>query len=116
MSVVWGSPEYVTLLQLADKYLRPPDSTTPDPVTGVCSFTFVPPLTPAEVQIGQDLDAMANLGLQAITLAEFQARKADVASLKQYMALATPTAAQTQAAFKALVRVVGSMLRVDLGT
>lgn len=102
------------LMALCATYLRLP-TLTYDVATDTTTFTFAPPLTTAEQATFTDLQQMAGLGLQTLTLAQYQARKADVQGLRDYMALANPTAAQTTAAFKALVRVVGAMLKLGLG-
>jgi len=83
---------------------------TTDPPTPL----FDPPLTAAERDVLLDLRAIFALGVQTLTLAEYRARKADVAGIKAYMALASPTATQTRDAFRALIRVVGAMLKVEI--
>lgn len=74
--------------------------------------TWNPPLTAAEQTIYNDLVTMAKFGITAsLTLAEFQAIKPDLATAKAYVANASPTAAQTNAALKSTIRVLGALLR-----
>lgn len=114
MSITFGSPDLMRLQALCAQYDRPVEHWDGEGPNGVMTPVFVPPLTPAEQAILDDLTVIASLALP-LTLAEFQACKADVAGLVAYMGLPSPTAAQMQAAFKALVRVTGAMLRVQLG-
>jgi len=107
--ILWGSPEYLVLAGLCEKYGRPISGSDADGLP-----VFDPPLNPTEQAAFDDLTVMATLGLQTLTLAEYRARKADIAGIKAYMALASPTATQTRDAFRALVRVVGAMLKVEL--
>jgi hypothetical protein len=95
---------------------REPVRFVPDGST--LTVEFLPDLTGAEQAtlqaFWQDLQALDALGIQTLTLADYRARKQDIADIKAYMALASPTQAQTLAAFRALVRVVGAMLRVQI--
>lgn len=91
---------------------------------------WTPPLTTAEQAILADLRLMSNLGVQTLTLAEFRARKADVADIKaqltalaQWLALPTGTAKTANAiaaeqaigtALTELARVVQALLKVTL--
>jgi hypothetical protein len=47
----------------------------------------------------------------ASRLAEWQALEPDIAGLKSYLGVATPTAAQTASATKAIIRVLAALLR-----
>lgn len=100
------------LAVLCAQYGRPIAHWTGTP--GATLPVFVPPLTPAEQATFADLEAMASLGLQTLTLAQFQARKADVALLRAFLALPSPTQAQALAALQALIRVTGAMLKLTL--
>lgn len=95
---------------LCRTYLRDPSSAAVDGGTGTPIFTFVPPLNPAEQVTLDDLATMARFGV-TLTLAEWQGIKADAAGLKAYLGVASPTAAQTAAATKAIVRVLGTIIR-----
>lgn len=91
--------------------LRQPVEMQPDGAGGY-AFTFVPALTVAEQAKLADLLLMARFGITAdLTLAEFQAIKPDLATAKTYAGIASPTAAQTNAALKATIRVIGALLR-----
>ena len=100
------------LAVLAIKYGRPITSWI-DNGDGTRTAVFVPPLDATEQEAFDDLTVIVALGLP-LTLAEYRARKADIAGIKAYMALASPTATQTRDAFRALVRVVGAMLKIQL--
>jgi hypothetical protein len=82
------------------------------PVSGWNGETpvFDPPLTTAEQAILADLQLMARFGVK-LTLTEWRAVKADAAALKAYLGVTSPTAAQTAAATKAIVRVLGTIIR-----
>ncbi|HUW16225.1 MAG TPA: hypothetical protein VMW94_04030 [Actinomycetes bacterium] len=77
---------------------------------GSVEMTFDPPLTPAERSTLADLRRMAHFGV-TLTLAEWQAIKEDAAGLKQYLGVASPTAAQTALATKAIIRVLATIIR-----
>jgi hypothetical protein len=53
---------------------------------------------------------MARFGV-SMTLGEWQAVKPDAASLKAFLAIASPTNAQAVAAVKSLIRVLGVIVR-----
>lgn len=99
------------LQQLCAIYLRPVadwDYTNPAAPTPI----FKPPLTSAEQATLTDLQHMANFGLSSnISLAEYQAFKSDAATAKNYLGLTSPTNAQTVAALKSVIRVLGALLR-----
>lgn len=83
-----------------------------DPQTGEASATFSPALNATEQAIYDDLLTMARFGLSAnITLAEFRAIKPDLATARAFVGIASPTAAQSNAALKATIRVLGALLR-----
>jgi hypothetical protein len=95
-----------------DASVRPPASFTYGP-EGV-TLTFTPDLSPAEVaRLGDfmaDIATMAHFGV-TLTLAEWQGIKADAAGLKSYLGVASPTAAQTASATKAIIRVLATIIR-----
>lgn len=100
------------LRDLAERYLRRPASIASDATTGSPLLVFEPPLTTAEQAILDDLTLMATFGVTAdLSLAEFRAIKPDLATARQYVGLASPTAAQTAAALKSAIRVLGALLR-----
>ena len=111
--MIYGDPQMAILDALCAQYGRPIDHWDDDGA-GNMTPVFVPLLTPTEQAAYDDLAVMATLGLQTLTLQQYRDRKADVAGLKAYMALGSPTATQTRDAFRALVRVVGAMLKVGL--
>ena len=73
--------------------------------------TFTPDLTADEAKTLRAIVRLSAVGMA--TPAEIIAVEGDVASLKTFMGLASPTNAQTLAAVKALVRVVGVYLVRD---
>lgn len=95
-----------------DDSVRPPESFTYGP-DGVI-LTFVPDLTPAQAalldELMADIATMSHFGV-TMTLAEWRAIKSDAAGLKAYLGVASPTAAQTAAATKAIIRVLGTIIR-----
>jgi lipopolysaccharide biosynthesis protein len=104
--------DYYTWHFTLDASVRPPATFSwgPEGVT----LTYTPDLTAAEVtRLGDfmaDIATMAHFGV-TMTLAEWQAIKADAAGLRAYLGVASPTAAQTAAAVKAIVRVLGTIIR-----
>lgn len=102
-TLVW--PELLT------RFLRSPLTYGTDD-QGNPIATFEPPLTTQEQTTFSDLILMAKLGLtNDLTLAEFQAIKPDLATAKTFVGIASPTAAQSNAALKATIRVLGALLR-----
>lgn len=103
--------EWMVAAELITLYLRP--------WTGVLAAedatitaTFDPPLSTAEQATLADIQLLAKLGLtNDLTLAEFQAIKPDLATAKTFVGIASPTAAQSNAALKATIRVLGALLR-----
>lgn len=104
--MIWGTPEYTRTVDLCTQYLRSPSGF--DDATG--SLVFTPPLTTAEQASFADLQTMARFGVN-LTLTEWQSIKADVASLKTYNGLNSPTLAQTVAATKAQNRILAVIIR-----
>lgn len=98
-----------TLIRLCTDSLRAPSSySTSDPG----SFVWTPPLSAAEQATFTDLQTMASFGLTvSLTLAEFQAIKPDLVTARNFLGIASPTAAQSNAALKATIRVLGALLR-----
>jgi hypothetical protein len=80
------------------------------PGAAVRECVWVPDLTAAEQVILDDLTTMARFGV-TMTLAEWQGIKADAAGLKSYLGVGSPTAAQTAAATKAIIRVLATIIR-----
>ena len=80
--------------------------TSTEPATAV----YDPPLSPTHQAILDDLTTMSRFGIE-MTLAEWRAIKADAAGLRAYLGVASPTAAQTAAAVKAIVRVLATIIR-----
>jgi hypothetical protein len=95
---------------LAAEYLRTPADVVTDQQTGTSTLVFVPALTAPEQATLADLATMARFGV-TLTLAEWQGIKTDAANLKAYLGVASPTAAQTSAATKAIIRVLGTIIR-----
>jgi hypothetical protein len=93
---------------LCAQYLRKPVTVTIDIDTGTPVLTFQPPLTVQEQATFADLQVMAKISGE-MTLAEWQAIKAE--ALKTYLGVASPTLVQTAAATKAIIRVLGVIVR-----
>ena len=98
------------LARLIAEHIRPPATWTSDTGAGTASYTFDPPLSPAEQATLDDLVTMARFGV-TLTLAEWQSVKPDAQLLKAYLGVASPTLAQTAAAAKAIVRVLATIIR-----
>jgi hypothetical protein len=98
------------LRELCDLYLRAPIEMATESDTGAPLATFEPPLSTAEQATFAELATMARFGV-SLTLAEWQGIKADAAGLRAYLGVASPTAAQTAAAVKGIVRVLGKIIR-----
>lgn len=77
---------------------------------GTVAYVFEPDLSAEEATTLGDLVALSRGGL-TITPAEFVALKPTLVGLRDYHALASPTAAQTTAAVKGLIRVLRALLR-----
>ena len=73
--------------------------------------TFTPALSAAEQTTLANLRRFARRGGLVITPDEWEAVKADAATAKAYVGLASPTTAQTTAAIKAVIRVLGAIVR-----
>lgn len=101
----------IRLADLCVTYLRPHSGYATDSVTGDPIITFDPPLTSAEQTTFDRLANVAKSRVLGITPAEWQALEPDIAGLKTYLGLASPTAAQTASATKAIIRVLAAMLR-----
>lgn len=107
----YPDPTGPALLALCAAYLRLPTATY-NAATDTTTYAFVPPLTTAEQATFADLQLMAKFAISDnLTLAEFQAMKPDLATGKTYLGLASPTNAQTVAVIKAIIRVLGDLLR-----
>lgn len=101
----------MTLTALVAQYLRTPTTVATDG-SGNPVLTFTPALTAPEQAILADLTLMAQFGLSSsLSLIEFQALKPDLATAKAFLGIASPTAAQSNAALKATIRVIGGLLR-----
>jgi hypothetical protein len=98
-------------LRFFTTYLRVPDTWEVDD-TGAIAATFVPPLTTEEQAIFADLQTMAKFTIASdISLAEFRAIKPDLALGRAFLGISSPTNAQAVAAEKAIIRVIGALLR-----
>ncbi|MBX3031905.1 MAG: hypothetical protein KF809_17295 [Chloroflexi bacterium] len=86
------------------------DGATWDHSTDPPTVTYRPPLTADEERTLREALAGLRSGIDPAILA---ARRADLTALRAYVAIASPTAAQTAAATKAIIRVVGMLLRDD---
>lgn len=71
---------------------------------------FDPDLTSSEQAAVSDIIAACGTNL-TLSVSEWQAIKSDVTGLRAYLGLTSPTNAQTVAATKAIIRVLGAILR-----
>lgn len=99
------------LLAAVTGAIRAPDTVLWDQATATATYVFTPDLSSAESVTFTDLVAAFRQHEVAITLAEYQAIKPDLALLKTYAGIASPTLAQTVAATKAQSRILRAMLR-----
>lgn len=88
--------------------LRAPTDMTDDGTN--FSLTFTPDLTAGELTTFSRLVQIASASTE-ITPTEWAAITSDVATVKAFVGIATPTAAQSNAALKATIRVLGALLR-----
>lgn len=110
-SYAMGDPKIAAVQVLCAQYLRPVDAWVDDG-TGKLTALFVPALSAPEQTALADLTTMASFGITSnITLVEFQAIKPDLALGKAFLGIASPTNAQAVAAEKAIIRVLGALLR-----
>lgn len=83
-------------------------------VTGLpaSALEFNPDLSAGDQAKVADIVTMAKFGIGSnLTLAEFQAIKPDLATARAFLGIASPTAAQSNAALKSTIRVLGALLR-----
>lgn len=73
-------------------------------------LTFEPPLTPEEQAVYDSLLGLSRSAVQ-VTPVEWAGLRTELDGLRAYHALATPTAAQTAQATKAIIRVLRAILR-----
>lgn len=93
------------LFALCCTYLRQPVGYATEDSTGDPVAEFAPPLTAPEQATLDDLVLLARSGLD-IGLARFRQIKADVATIRAYSAITSPSAAQRLAWERAISRVV----------
>lgn len=74
-------------------------------------YTFLPDLTAAEAATFADTVATLRTREVELSVAEYQAIKADIAGLRTYAGIASPTLAQTVSAVKAQSRILRALLR-----
>ena len=98
------------LANLCVTYLRVPSEVLGYP-GDTRTLVVTPELTAAEQTTYARLLAIARSTIPAITPAEWQAIEPDIAGLRTYRAIATPTLAQTVLAVKAQSRILRALLR-----
>lgn len=96
--------------QLCSQLIREPATLGTDAATGDPVLTFEPPLTTAEQTTYANILRTLRSAV-AITPAERQALEPDIATLRTYVGVTSPTAAQTAAATKAIIRVIRALFR-----
>lgn len=75
------------------------------------TYTFTPDLTAAEQTAISDIVATFRTRDVELSVAEYQAIKADIDGLRTYNGITSPTLAQTVAATKAQNRILRALLR-----
>jgi hypothetical protein len=91
--------------------LRLPSDNQGAPESATRTLVYTPDLTAAEQATFDRLLAVARSHVAGISPAEWQALEPDIAGLRTYLGTATPTAAQTTSATKAIIRVLRALLR-----
>jgi hypothetical protein len=94
------------LLEAVTAAIRQPSEVRVGPV-----YVFTPDLTAAEAATFADLVATHRSHDVRLTPAEYVTIKPDLEGLRTYHGLASPTAAQTAQATKAIIRVLRALLR-----
>jgi hypothetical protein len=97
---------YRGLLEAITAAIRAPSGMRIGPV-----YVFDPDLTAAEAATFADLVALYRTRDVELTPAEYATLKPDLEGLRTYHGLASPTAAQTAQATKAIIRVLRALLR-----
>jgi hypothetical protein len=92
------------LAELIYRHVRPPL------LVSESSVEFDPDLNPEEEAKLAKVVSLSRSGLE-VTDAEWDALSSDIDGLRTYHGLATPTAAQTAQATKAIIRVLRAVLR-----
>lgn len=92
---------------LCVQYLGREPSVTDDGTT--LTVVFTPDLTPDEAATLARIVHISGIGV--VTPAEYAAIEDDIAGLKAFLGVTSPTNAQSVAAIKALVRVLGAIVR-----
>jgi hypothetical protein len=96
------------LVQIVTLYLRAPVAWHED---GGPVLAFDPPLDASEQAVYDRLRAIVRSLIPAISPAEWETLEPDIAGLRQYQNLASPTLAQTVLAVKAQSRILRAILR-----
>lgn len=91
--------------------LRSPETVLWDQATLTATFRFTPDLTASEAATFADLLATVRTRDVQLTPAEYQAIKPDIALLRTFAGINSPTLAQTAAATKAQSRILRALLR-----
>ena len=107
---IQGNDPDGTVAQVAAAIRAPASVGGWDAEAGTIILTYAPDLTAGELNTLSDLLTLWRFGV-VLTLAEWQAIKGDAAGLRAYLGVASPTLAQTAAATKAIVRVLGTIIR-----
>jgi hypothetical protein len=90
--------------------IRPASAVSGDEQAG-WTFTFTPDLTAGEASTLTDTAAAYRTRNVELTTAEYAALRPDIEGLRTYHGIASPTAAQTAQATKAIIRVLRALLR-----
>lgn len=108
-----ASASVLEAVSAATAAVRAPTGVRNDETT--ITFDYTPDLTAAEVTTLTTAVAgvvgVTRTRNVTLTFAEYQAIKPDLATLRSYMGVASPTAAQTSTATKSIIRVLRALLR-----
>lgn len=100
-------PRVLRLGELASETIRTPSALSL--VDDEWVLVFDPPLTSAEQAALDALQPVA--GTVNLSVAGYQTIRPDIEGLRTYVALPTPTAAQTAQATKAIIRILRAVFR-----
>lgn len=106
---IFPTPGAGTFYTLVCSKIRVPSDVAWDGTTA--TYTFTPDLTAAEAVAFDDLVSTFHSHDVELSLTEYQAIKSDIALLKTFAGINTPTLAQTAAATKAQSRILRALLR-----
>ena len=103
-----SSPHVSRLRELVADALREPSNITGDPITGAITFHFTPDLSTSEAATLAEIDSLARSGIDP---ADWPTVRDELPTLRAFMQASSPSAAQSVAAVKSIVRVLRAILK-----